>query len=516
MPRHILIGLASFFVLCAITVGVMRGGVNSPDEAANRLFIETWRASGSLQYAVSVAQPATYPLFPRSMMPIGNSVAPSGFVGLIVLFGSIARVIGLWAVPYLTIIFTLSASVAWWYLMRKIFNEQIANCAFWLFLFHPAVVYYTVRGLFPNMLLIDLIIMSLAGAWFVIEGIHSRSRAQLWAMSVLTIFAMLGAIATRPPEALVTYAMCAISLAIFGTRTLRRVAGAALAALVYVAGMLWLIRSWHIVPGGYSFLNSDSLWGILFPFGIHVSLIFHAGVRFIVGLFSPWVLVSTAGVLWWLWRAYKERTYDRSVAAYLAVIFPVSLWLFAVYGSWQISDNPGDPYAVTMGASYVRYWLPHLIFRMPFAAYVLYEIARYYPRFKPFAFKGCVTVAVILGIVRAYVGVDGLAQVVGSVREARLVVQQVSARVPADAVLAVRTWDKNFFPQFAVLQPFPREIKTYGAALELIGRGVPVWAFIEELKDTDILWLHQNGIDMRAVQKYNQHTLYELGVWIKK
>ena len=35
----------------------------------------------------------------------------------------------------------------------------------------------------------------------------------------------------------------------------------------------------------------------------------------------------------------------------------VSAWLLVVYGSWWFSDNP-DPTAITLGSSYVRYFLP--------------------------------------------------------------------------------------------------------------------------------------------------------------
>lgn len=501
VPRHLFVGLAFFFVVCGGMIVAMRGEVNSPDEAANILFARSWRDTGTLTVSISVAQPKMYPLFPRSTTPNTGSVEPSGFVGLSVWYGSISLLIGDWVLPYLTLLLTALASLAWWYVMRRVFGEAVANMAFWLFLFQPAVLYYTVRGLFPNMALLDLLIIAVAAAW---HWWAHRERV----MGTLAVGAALLAVAVRPPEAIVLLLLCVGSAALWGGTQVRRVAMYTGGGIIAVGVIVFLLRAIGAVPGGYQFLNATNI----FPFGIHLVAVFKNASKFIIWLFAPWVVLSTGGLLWWVYRSVHEKKWDRSVLAYLTVVVPASVWLFVLYGSWQFSDNPGNPHAVTLGASYVRYWLLHLVFRMPFAAVAFLAVAQYFQwerRRATHIFLACV---MVFGVWRAVWGEDGLWRVRAQMSEARATVTSVLTRVPTNGVLAVRAWDKHFFPARAVLQPFPRDVHAVQAARELLLRGTPVWAFVETLRDVDIKWLAYQKITARPELSFGngQHTLYEL------
>ena len=514
LPKHILVGIGIFFTLCAISIFMQQGMVNSPDEAANKLFISTWSEQSRMVHTLRALPKTTYPLFPRSTYEFSpGTVAPSGFIGLPLVYGTIAKLFGSSIIFYLTLCFTIIASVMWWSIMCRIFDKKIADCSFWFFLFHPAVLYYTVRGLFPNMFFLDCAIIAIYFALHAYEAGIKEKWIRMVGAGCASGIAAVCCILVRPPEAFVIFVTTVLSLAFFGDRMVRRVCGSIFFVFLYGALMLWLVHSMHIIPGGYSFVNQQSIGELFFPFGIHVARVWHTAVQFIVKLFSPWVVFSTAGAALWLWRVYKEKKFDKNSATYFSIIFPVSIWLFVVYGSWQFSDNPADAQAVTLGSSYVRYWLPHLLFRMPFAAYLLYQCARNRAHLHRYIFLVCVLFSVIFGVWHAYFGVDGLLMVTRQVREARVQVREARELAPAGAVFAVRAWDKYFFPDAVVLQPFPYDIRTYGAVRELLRTQIPVWAFIETLHETDSLWLRKNGIAVRAVREFVPHTLYELSVW---
>ena len=355
IPRHLLVGLLLFAAISGTTIFLFHGSINSPDEAANLLFIRSWREHRQLSVAVPIVQPAAYPLFPRSTIPMSQSIVPAGFVGLPILFGTISIMVGEWAVFFLTTLFTMIAAVGWWYLMRQIFGRAVADISFWLFLFHPAVLYYSVRGLFPNMLMMDLVIISVAGAWYA-----SLNRARIfW---VLAAVAAVLAAAVRAPEAVGLLALVCIVALVWGNRKTRMVSAAAFGIIIILSALTLLLRNFGLIPGSYQFIELDSLYSLLFPFGIHLGRVWETTTAFIVQLFAPWVLLSSAGLAWWLWRAIKTKKFDRTVAAYLTVIVPASFWLFIMYGSWTFSDNLRDPNAVTLGASYVRYLFPHFLF----------------------------------------------------------------------------------------------------------------------------------------------------------
>lgn len=498
-PKQILWGGGIFFIVCSAFIFTFYRGVNSPDESANKLFAQTWSKSAELFVPVATPHPDAYPLFARSTVPTARGVAPSGFIGIPIIYGTISGLLGDWSLMYLTVFFTAVASLAWWYVCRHIFGESIAAISFWLFLFQPAVLYYSVRGLFPNMVVLDFIIIAVAAAWH--WWLHRTG-----AMAALAVVGALAAIAVRPPEAMVLFGLCALSAAVWGDLALRRAACKAGGAVVLGAIIFFLVRFFGAVPGGYQFLQGN----LFFPFGIHLAVTFLNVSKFIVWLFAPWVIVSTTGLIWWVYQAIRHKKIDRLVLAYLTVVVPASMWLFVLYGSWQFSDNPADPSAITLGASYVRYWLPHLVFRLPFAAVLLLAATSYFHWNERRAVRIFLVCVVVAGILRAVVGADGLWQVGREVRTARLTVAAVLQKVPPNAVLAVRAWDKHFFAQRAVLQPFPREVRAVSAARELKERGVPVWAFIESLNKNDERWLAYHKVRAVPRELFGPHTLYEI------
>ncbi len=515
IPSLLIVGCLSFIFILSPVVYLMHGTVNSPDERATELFATSWAERRELKIPVSIQQPESYPLFARSTQPHGQELVPSGFVGQPIFFGSLIGVFGAQSIFYITILLTALAAIAWWFIMCQIFGRPVADYSFLFFLFHPAVLYYSARGLFPNMAMLDLLIMSIASGWYVWNiRTHARENLQKCLMVSLCIAATVGAIAFRPPEALMVYAWICIAMLIFGSRAVLKFACMIVAMLMVLAGIFWFARSSGNFAGSYSFVHITSLTQVLFPFGIHIALVWHTAIRFIVKLFSPWVLVSSTGLLVWLWRLYKYKEFDRAVAGYVCVIVPVSFWLFIVYGSWSISDNPADASAVTLGSSYVRYWLPHLIFRMPFAAYLIHLIIVHWKGFRRWMLVAALSLSVIGGVWRASDGVDGLIAVVQSVREAGIIRTEVLERLPKGSVLAVRAWDKIFVGYVPVLQPFPRDVRTLSAARELLLRGgVPVWAFIETLAEVDERWLRDNKIFAKKIAPYGVHTLYELQLW---
>lgn len=506
IPRHVILGLLFFAAMSCVTIFLFRGGVNSPDEAANLLFIRSWRESAALSVPIAVQQPAAYPLFPRSTVPHDQLIVPAGFVGLPVLFGSLSIAFGEWSVFYLTVVFTMIAAVGWWYLTRQIFGRAIADVSFWLFLFHPAVIYYSARGLFPNMLMMNFVVVAVAAAWY---AYMSRSR-MMW---IFAVSAALLACAVRAPDALGMFALVCVAAAVWGDRSLRRLSLRVLGGLIACAALALVARGFGWLPGSYSFVELNSVASVLFPFGVNIARVWQTTIAFIVKLFSPWVLISTAGLLWWFWHVYKTRTFDKTIAAYLAVVIPASFWLFVMYGSWAFADNLANPNAVTLGSSYIRYWLPHLLFRMPFAAVLLFVCIEHWKLPVQKFVRGFVMAIVVLGVWRAYAGVDGLKWMIAEVNNSRTVAVEVIKRVPQSAVVAVRVWDKFIFPGRAVLQPFPRDVRTFGAVRELLDRGTPVYAFIETLKETDQLWLRDNKVAVDVVAVYGIHTLYQLSVW---
>lgn len=518
IPWHVVIGIVLFLAIGATTVAYMRGEVNSPDEAANHLFAHTWSTRGVLYDTVAVPEPAAYPLFPRSTAPHGQIIVPVGFVGLPILYGALITILGDRSIWYATLVLTACAAYALRFVAGKIFDATIADVSFWFFLFQPAVIYYSVRGLFPNMASVDFFVLSLAAAWYGYARHVERAHVHAGFMWFLACIAVGGAIWVRPFDAAGLYAFVCISAFVWGTRAVRRVADLMCGVLVAGVAGLFFLRQAGALAGAYSFFEIQTPAQFLFPFGFHAARVVHTVASFGIKLFFPWALVGAVAIVWWLWRVFHASPYTPQTIAYVMVLLLASVWLCGVYGSWYVVDNPADPRAITMGSSYVRYWLPLFVLVVPVAAWGIVTAMRtqkFFLRKKIFT-QACLVVCALAvggGVWRAYAGVDGLYAVTREVRQAQETVATVQTLVPAHTVLAVRAWDKHFYPTFPVLQPFPQDVRAVTAAGELIERGTPVYAFVENFSSTDMLWLHTNGLGAEPIQNFGIHTLYELTLW---
>ncbi|MCX6780726.1 MAG: hypothetical protein NT003_01265, partial [Candidatus Magasanikbacteria bacterium] len=322
IPNHLMLGIGIFILVVGGYIFSMQGQVNSPDENANLVFARTWKSSQTLFVSNKVAPPTAYPLFPRSVSIVTNGVRPGGFIGLSVLYGSLSIFFGDTSLFYWTLFFTIIAALGWWFLIRRMFGREIADISFWLFLFHPAVLYYSARGLFPNELLLDFTIIAIAAAWYAWE--HPRKNI---VMILLAIISTLSAIAVRPPEALVIFGIVCVSIMIWSSdRRIRARALTGLGGCAFIAALFFIARLKNWLPGGYQFVELNSVSSLFFPFGIHFKLVAHAVYDFTVRLFTVWSVLPAVGVMWWALESIKEKK-DRLISAYVTVIASVSVWL---------------------------------------------------------------------------------------------------------------------------------------------------------------------------------------------
>lgn len=497
----LIVAAAIFVVTASVLVWQTQGMVNSPDEAANLTLARAMQKTNRL-FVAAPAGSTAYPFFARSTAPVAGGVVPAGFVGLPLGYGILAKVLSGYAIFYLTIFFTVVGGLAWWFLVRRLFSARVANFAAVFWWAQPAVVYYAARGLFPNLLLIDLWLICAAAIW---RGREEKKKINKILLFVLGVGAAGLAVAVRPPE---TILLAAIFLALIfwqGKKRARIFSGSAAAILLLLAAGLWWahLQTWW--PGGYKFL-STRWWEVILPFGFHPRLIWSIIWHYPLQLFWPITVVGAGGLIYW-WRKNSELSAARFVISALGIL---SLWTLVAYGSWQFFDNP-DIQAVTMGVSYVRYFLPLwllLSLGLALAANFIYEK-------KKWAAGVFVILFLLFSGWRVFSGVDGYLAVRQQVRAAKQTVAAVRALLPVNAVLGVRAWDKYFWPQTAVLQPFPQEPRAVVAAADLLRHGTPVWALVRPWQEIDWRWLRDNGLRASEKKVFGDHVLYELSLWKK-
>lgn len=469
--RQIVIVLAiAFFFLASWQSWGHPLKFDSPDETAAYFFARRL-ANGQ---GLSIEQPfheVTSIILPRGFSLVeSNRLAPATFLGQIVLYGVISRFSHQALILFLTPLLSAVALVAFFLALKKVFSEQIAMLSTVLLALHPSFWYYSSRGMYHNALFFDLLVL---GCWSLATAVGSVTadrRRSWWYVLTGALFGL--AIAVRPAEA------AWVSLAVLGLIVvLRRQIDfrvgwwvGLLAFLIPLIGLFLLNGSVYGQPSSFGYEETAAdvdggsgltlLWDrarfLFFPFGVHgptaLQNFWHYGVSLVWWLSIPTIL----GVIQ-AWRSSVARTYTFFAAA-------ITVWLVLSYGSWVFFDNP-DPTKVTLGTSYMRYWLPMFALGLPYAAGALFRFAGWLQRWRvgsqPVAAEapgmgfgvGAVLVVALFfsSSIVLFDRAEGLATTRRHAIEYRSFANHVAEATPEQSVIITGQADKIFSPERPVI-----------------------------------------------------------------
>jgi hypothetical protein len=453
-------GLTAWFarpVDAPSTAGFAHGSLwNSPDEAANAFWagqVATGRPLAVRDVVIGFGAGAIHP---RSMAVNGDALVPGSFPGLILMFGALKLLLHL---PFhlITPLMTALSGLLFGLLVARLFDRHAGFWAAALFFVHPAVIYYASRGLFHNVLFIDLLIV--AATFFVLRPLRSRFGRGETIDDVLGGFFFAWAMMTRTSEALWAIPAFALFLPFAGSIRWRRLVAALVGAALPAFLFLFINASLYGSPfrTGYNpapaaaqavpatiASSAPASTVPLLPqtFGFHPRLILEHLWSYGLSFFWWFSLLAIIGLAWWLIEWKKARTPQVAFASATAV---VCAWLAAFYGSWLLFDR-FDPTQVTIGVSYVRYFLPAYVVGVPFAAFALAKISRSFG--KPWIAAGAFLLISVLSVrLAVFAGDESLNRVhltlEGNAEKKRVLLQAI----PPDAVVMTERFDKLLVPE---------------------------------------------------------------------
>lgn len=518
----------------------------SPDEKANAFFTERFAQTRTL----SVLEPLNIEfddaLHPRSTVSIDGRIVPGSFIGLPVLYGSLAAVIGSWIVPFLTLIIAALGVFAYYAIAKKLFNQNIAFISSLLLAIHPGWWYYAARSLMHNVLFLSLLIF--AAYFMLVRPLRQRKSKIAWLPELDIVLSGLflgGAIFVRASE-IVWIGLVLIFLAIVyrSKITVRASVLFIIAIIIALIPMFDLNRSTYGSPVaiGYTIEDgndqADFIPAILatpatpetpatlrqsieqtlkpfFPFGIHPRAIWRNFNHYAITIFWWLAVLILIGIPLF----YPERKISKDERkirkVYLAVFGFVSLWLVVLYGSWVIHDNP-DPAAVTIANSYVRYWLPMYLLAMPLAAYAIDWISQ---RARTKSAQKLIIAALLvlsfgLSVRLVYFSKDdGLVDASKTLQRSVEIKTQVFSQTEPDSVIIVDHADKLFFPDRRVLQPLRSE-RTYQLMPRIIEQ-VPLYYYGITFPQKDVIYLNTEklkglGLRIDLIETFDEESLYKI------
>lgn len=493
----------------------------SPDETANAFFAQRFAQTLSLHGPADELLEVLDRLHPRSTLVQDGQLVSGSFLGLPTLYGFFVMILGPIALWILTPLITILAAYGWQRLVERYINFTIANISYLLFLLHPAVWYYSARGLMHNVLFLDLLVLA-SWLWVLRPMGEKKTHPSVWNDLLAGLFIGL-ALFVRTSE----FLWIGVGLVVAGfvwwrTLSWRRLR-AGFFGLVVGVGLLLLMNTLTYgspFTTGYTLgeasvtelITTDSIDAIaLLPFGFHPMNAWRHFSAYAVTMF--WWLSVLALPGFFLLLAHK--TNHRTIRWVIALATGVSLWLVFMYGSWEIHDNP-DPTQITMANSYVRYWLPLYLFSTPMIAMTIVWLGA---RGRSFLSRRLIVAILVIVVVGLNVnatfvqGQDGLVRMREELLSSAQIQESVLRYTEPDAVIIVDRGDKLFFPHRHVWYPL-RDEATY-AAMPALLESTTLYYYGITFPQNDLDYLNSSrlkrmDLGIELVQDYGDESLYRI------
>jgi len=368
---------------------------SSPDETANYFWIKQIAQGEPLYYFEELNGVATNLIHLRSVNTVAGKITPGSFIGMIVLYGFIAKLFGLWIIPFLTPLFSILGLLFFYLLIKKIFKHSaIALISTSLLAFFPAWIYYSARGMYHNILFISLVIIGVhlllqvltQNNYLKLKKINFNFQFILYFLSGLIIGL---AVITRSSE-VVWLALTVLLIFIFNFKKI------IWSGFIFFLAGLWIpalilfyynqISYGAFISAGYRSIipNGDIIQaatsGLLFkifitPFGFNFKVMLINAFNYLYTLLPYWSVPAIIGGFLFiiLPTHFIKIDYKKRILYFLYLLF-ITIYLLIFYGSWQFSDRI-DSQFLSLGTSYLRYWLPIYIIALPFVATLIWQLS---------------------------------------------------------------------------------------------------------------------------------------------
>lgn len=520
----------------------------SPDENANAFFAQQFSQTGRLAVFEPLNIAFNDALHPRSTVSVNGWLVPGGFIGLPVLYGIIISFFGGWILTFITPLLAIVALFAWYGLVKKIYDREIAALSSLLLAIMPAWWYYSARSLMPNVPFVAFLIFA---GYFLITRPSKNKRYSEMDFVISGLLTGL-ALFIRPSE-LIWLALASVVAAVWfrtkcSIRPILLFLGSIVIALI---PMLFLNQATYSSPfttgytveadpstrsarGGDIILSPELACGelcesvevsgtessseirqLLFPFGLSRTSTITNALSYGLGMFWWIAILGLIGLPLLFPTRQIESSKRNEQKAYLTFAAIASVYLIILYGSWTFYDNP-DQSQVTMANSHVRYWLPIFVLATPAVAAAIRWISR--RAFTPTArfLSTSALIIICLGLsVRTtfFLTDDGLVNVADTLAESHEIHEHLLNLTEPDAVVIVDRADKLFFPDRRVLYPL-REESTYILMPRIVLRA-PLYYYGITLPEKDLTWLNTEklfglGLRIELVETFGIETLYRI------
>ncbi len=520
--------------------------LNSPDETSNLFYAGQFANESSLQFEEQANQVADGLVTPRSMRVINGQTVPAGFLGLPIIYGLIAKIVGTCSIPFLTPIIGVIGLIFFYLLIKEIFERGVAFLATLFAFILPAFWYYSTKSMMPNVAFVSFFIIAL---YFLIKitsntearsNIHSgyASRRVLYYI-LFGLFLALSLMIRTSEIVWVGLLVLIVLLVNFKKIKISLLVFSLLVFVITFSPVFYFNQQIYGSPVSLGYDLSVDLEGkdiinqgltlaekLFLPFGFHPRLALRNLYNYTFTIFPFWTILIMISFLIFSLRFLiinhqssfiNHNNKDKTKLLYLIIFILISSYLTIYYGSWSFHDNP-DLSAITIGNSYIRYWLPLYLFSLPFLSYVIVKYFKKYKAGLPLIVIYLLTVLTMSSYQAVMLDKDeGIFKVKRNLTDYQQIAATVINQTESNSIIIADTMDKVFFPARKVIFRLYNS-QHYVKIRELIEAGYPVYYFYftrtnEELVKFNQKYFEDFGLKVgESILDFEELSLYPVQI----
>lgn len=487
---------------------------NSPDETSNYFFVKNFAENNSIakkiNYNPDEISNVSNLIHPRSISVNNFKLIPISFIGLILIYGVIAKIFGVWIIQYLTPVFSIIAIIFLYLLLNKLFNKKIAIISSLLILINPGFWYSSSKLLMHNTIFISLLIISY---YFLIISIQNKKIIHF----ILWGFFLGLSLITRTSEFFWILLSIILILIFYRVKINYKILLTFL-MFIFVFSPVFYFNKIHnssyfkfsytenldkdVVSGSIS--NTNTLikaFNIIFPFGINIKNILYVIYHFFLKL--NWIfclLLFLALLILFI----KRKNVSRKELGFIILWFLISVYLFIYYGSWKISDT-AIINSITIGSSYIRYLLPFFILSSILIAISLDKLKNN---------KATIIIISILMAIFANISfsivynskIEGEKMISKNIKEFYNLKKLIISKTEDNAIIFTNRSDKFIFPERNVVFLYDYDIYNYENLEKFRNVKIPMYYF-DNKKDLNT---PKQNIKLESIFTNDEYFLYKI------
>lgn len=510
-----------------------------PDAMANNFFIEQYIKTGEFKAQEPYNVSLNDVIHPRSMTIVNHHLVPMSFIGMLILYGWLGKIITANYIFLLTPIFSALAGLFFYGIIKLVFDKTIALISLILFLSLGAYCYYANLAMMHTTLFIFLL---LGGIYFFLKSIESEEKNKDLYFPILAGLFIGFALITR----LIEFVWVGIALLIPFFAYLRKFNFYQLVLFVLfltvpIGTMMYYndkiynepitlgylkmgqtdesVQIIDRVPNEFDIQAGESIVNrylklVFVPFGFHPKMIWLNFTKYLLVFIMPYMILGALGLLLFIIYLIKRKIPKRQIVFFITSVL-VSAYLIIYYGSWEFIDSLVLKHN-TIGSSYTRYWLPIQILVLPYIGFLL-------AKFSQIKVNNILKYSLV-SLVIIYLSLysfslcyltpgDGLFNQQRVIKSYYEQYEKVSKIVEPQAIIISNRADKIFFPKYRVVD-FNLDYSIFPRIKEIIGK-TPVYYFTL-MPDKDINYINERKISelnlklADPVQIDDQFRIYKL------